>query len=307
MSKVNELDEYEHFNELFLKSDSNSNNFQKKFIRARIIQIITLSTSTFVAIFAYGWTPWIFLGLTFISVIGALIIWWFKFDQKWYLWRSIAESIKSASWQYCMRGEKFRPEIQIYDAKSDFVDFTTKLILDHEKDKLNIISASFTRYDKNTTSTMDSVRNQPLKKRANIYINSRILNQKEWYVRKSNSAADSKTLFNILILVSYFLAALFVIFDLIELSVFHDYGTSIGSFWVTVGLALLGWIQIRNYANLETSYKYTAVEIEQLEIEFLREMDKPEFNDEKFSELVQNSEAAFSREHTSWRARKQQI
>lgn len=307
MSRINNFDEYQNFNELFLESDSNSNYFQKKFIIFRRIQIISLVTSSFVAIFTAPFVPWSFLALIFISAISSLIIWSCKFDQKWYLWRSIAESVKSASWQYSMSGEKFRPDVQVSDARIEFIDFAKNLILDHQKDVPNIISADVAQYDKNATAAMDKLRESSLQHRAQTYLKYRIKNQKEWYIKKSKNAANLKNIFNAMILTSYLLAGLSIIFDLLDWSIFRDSGTAIGSFLVTIGLALLGWMQIRNYANLETSYRYTAIEIGQLELEFIKEKKNPEFNDEKFSELVQNSEAAFSREHTSWRARKQQI
>lgn len=302
MNKVNKIDEYKHFNELFIKSDLTSNKLQKRFILARKIQIISITFSTFVAIFSIDVVPWIFLVLIVLAAICAAFIWKYKPDQHWYLFRSIAESVKSASWQYMMKGEKFRPSVSLQESRLQFSKFCSNLLSDYGNE-VSFLSS----YDKKSTEVMDDVRNLSVHQRYDIYLKYRIEPQRDWYQRKSESAEKLDFIFNILTFILFAFGVLSVLFHIANFYFFDTLGTAAGSFFVTTALSLLGWVQIRNYSNLAASYAFTLKEINKLIDEYDCEELKKGLTDKRFSEVVQNSEAAFSREHTSWRARKQQI
>lgn len=304
---ITKFDEYKDFSQLFIESDKESNNFQKKFIFWRKFQLISLIFSTLVAVFTYSWVPFLFIFSIFIATISVVLIWWMKYDQKWYLWRSVAESVKSASWQYMMRGEKFRPDLSIQSASIEFENFSTKLIGDLQKESPSINLAELSCFDKMPTDNMISIRELDFQKRSELYIEQRIKPQRNWYASKSKKSTSLNNLFSSATFISFIISGVFVILDFIEIPFAKDYGTAFGSLFVAVGLSFITWTQIRNYSNLAISYNYTAVEIDQLRSEFEVEINKPGFNDKRLSELIQNSEAAFSREHTSWRARQQQI
>lgn len=307
MKNMEKFDEYEDFNQLFICSDVNSNRFQKKFICLKRLQITALSASAFVAIFPWSWVPPVFIFFVFLAALSVVLGWWKKYDQKWYLWRSIAESIKSTSWQYIMQGEKFRPDLPSSKATIEFEKFVMQLIGDFRNEFPLINFSEFAMLEKSPSKVMDEIRNLDLKSRSQFYIEKRINPQKEWYTKKSRSAEVLNDRFMVLAFISFVLAAVSVVLDLMRIPLAELYGTAFGSFFVTVGLSFLTWIQIRNYSNLSISYNYTAIEIEQLRVEFEDEIASCGFDDKKFAELIQNSENAFSREHTSWRARKQQI
>ncbi|WP_141669344.1 DUF4231 domain-containing protein, partial [Rothia sp. ND6WE1A] len=98
-----ELDEYKHFGELFIEADRLSNKNQKFYLSFRFTQMLLLTLSTLIAIYSHGFTPIIFIICVSFSLILHLIIRIYNFDKSWYRYRSLAESIKSASWQFIMR------------------------------------------------------------------------------------------------------------------------------------------------------------------------------------------------------------
>jgi len=64
-------------------------------------------------------------------------------------------------------------------------------------------------------------------------------------------------------------------------------------------IAILGWVQIKRYQELASSYSLTAHEITFAKNELVQKD-----TESKFAAFVADTENAFSREHTQWYARK---
>ncbi len=126
------------------------------------------------------------------------------------------------------------------------------------------------------------------------YKSERIQDQADWYGRKSilNRKKSSKWF-----LVSVTLHAVTIIMLLYRIK---DPSISLPLGAITTAVsAVLTWLQAKKYNELASSYSLTAHEIA-----LIKGMGLAISNEKELSDFVVNSEAAFSREHTQWFARK---
>lgn len=207
----------------------------------------------------------------------------------WYATRALAESIKTIAWRYCSRAEPFDG---LDDADSlSFENSVRELLRSNDE-------AAELRYNsQNTeliTDKMRCVRLSSLMDRRDAYMKGRLENQLSWYLEKSKFNNDrSKYWYSGLTLSStcalaVALANLSRPVDLISVD-----------FLFAVPIAIFGWIQVKRYQELASSYALTAHEITFIKANFVRAN-----SEELFSRYVADAENAFSREHTQWYARK---
>jgi energy-coupling factor transporter transmembrane protein EcfT len=198
-------------------------------------------------------------------VVLSFIFYFRNFQGDWYNARAVAESIK-----------------------------TIKRIIDMNHDFKKCIEADYGDQQLIPESMME-IRQLPFNERFTIYHKFRIIEQRDWYIRKSKyNKGRSKLFFFFLIIISI------VLFVFILLSLGKSENNFI--FPVSILLSLISvlftWVQTKKYKELEKSYALTSHEINFIATQ------KDVKSEELLSEYVDNSENAFSREHTQWIARK---
>ncbi len=212
-----------------------------------------------------------------------------KPQKVWYGTRALAESIKTMAWRYSCRAEPF-------DAPDDTDDQKFEKSV-HELLRSNSEAAALRYNSENTeliTDKMKQIRLSSLMERRDSYMRGRLEDQLSWYRRKSKFNNNrSKAWYFFLIIASIFA----LIISLINLSRPSDLMSV--DFLFAVPIAVFGWIQVKRYQELASSYALTAHEITFIKANFVRA------NEERlFSRYVADAENAFSREHTQWYARK---
>jgi hypothetical protein len=141
---------------------------------------------------------------------------------------------------------------------------------------------------------MRTVRNAPFLDRLELYKKSRIDNQADWY---SSKAIYNKRMANRWFVVSVILHSLAVLMLLYRIK---DPLISLPIEVIAAAAsAVLSWLQSKKHNELNASYSLAASEIL-----FIKNEADLANSEDKLSDLVVNSEAAFSREHTQWAARK---
>ena len=141
---------------------------------------------------------------------------------------------------------------------------------------------------------MKEIRSLSVEERIKIYLNQRILNQKNWYSSKSEINQKEHDNYFFLILgcevIGIILAALMIKFNLVINPV---------GFITTLAAIFTGWAQIKKFR--EQSQSYALAEQELLSAESLASHIKDELS---LNEYIRDTENIFSREHTMWCAKR---
>jgi hypothetical protein len=144
------------------------------------------------------------------------------------------------------------------------------------------------------TKDMKKTRNQSIEMRKNFYQIERVKDQQDWYAHKSEWNKKKANSWTVAAVAVYVTAGILVIMRV-------AYPT--WKIWpieplIVIAAAIVGWVQTKRFSELSASYGLTAHEIGIIASRF------PECKTgADFSELVNDAEMAFSREHTQWLAR----
>ncbi|TBF87928.1 DUF4231 domain-containing protein [Rhizobium leguminosarum] len=226
--------------------------------------------------------------LIFFVLLGFVLFRALKsIDRTWYHGRAVAESIKTLTWRYMMRAKPFEE-----GADEEFAKLLRALI-DSNKEYGAIIAGHVVNDDE-ITPFMRSVRAMDLQSRIAFYQQSRVDEQRTWYINKARANKKNFRWFIILLGLIYLAAACS---SLIKIGYpdFQFYPTDV---MIAIAGALIGWIQIKKFSELSAAYGLTAHEIG-----LIKASGADLQSEEKFSEHVNDAEMAFSREHTQWIAR----
>lgn len=210
-------------------------------------------------------------------------------ERRWYDARAAAESIKSASWQYAVGGEAFRLESPNVDAA--YVERLQQILagLKH----LDIGAA--TSVAAVITPDMHQLRQSSQQWRYRRYAAARVDDQVRWYTRKAAwNKRKSRSWWAALVCVEAvaLLAGLLRVAGCIDLDLLGVLGAC--------GASLLAWIQAKNYTQLAESYAVTSHEVS-----LVAQAVRADVDEARWAQSVHDAEAAFSREHTMWVARRQ--
>ena len=145
------------------------------------------------------------------------------------------------------------------------------------------------------TEKMLSNRLLSLSERKALYVQERVDEQQQWYIKKARQNAHASKFWFLGLVVVNVLAICFALIRIIFPNVDH-WPTD---FFVVASSSIMAWLQTKRFQELAGSYTLTVHEIG------LLRADMPEGEDEReFSVFVADSENAFSREHTQWVARR---
>lgn len=229
----------------------------------------------------------------FLITLGILIFLRVKRpDDIWYNGRAVAESVKTISWRWMMRAEPFEDADNIEIVSKQFIS-DLKAILNQNRSLSQSLQPE-SGVNEPISNVMKNVRALSISERLEIYAEQRIQNQANWYSTNSQfNKRRAKQWFWVSIIL-HSLAILMLLYRIKDPS----FELPVEVVATTAG-AVLTWLQAKKHNELNSAYSLTAHEIVLIKGEALS------INSEtQLSEFVVNSEAAFSREHTQWVARK---
>lgn len=284
----------EHYPALYLGADCASNGAQREYINLLRAEYFLLLCA---AVFSMSWATekYFLIAYAMVFVAAAAILLFRSFrkpEQSWYRCRALAESIKTSTWRYIMRSEPFDDAESIKIPRAAFRNYL-KEILKYNRQVGESIAGHFSD-EEQITSEMERVRLLTLEQRKDFYKELRIVEQRKWYAKK---AGENKTAFRgwvTVMLLVYILATLSV---LLRIS-FPEIKLWPTEPLIVLAASIVGWIQIKKFNELSSSYTLTAHEIGIIQ----GRIDEIE-NESQFSDFVNEAELAFSREHTQWVAR----
>lgn len=279
---------------LYQSADQASINAQEKYFKGLRWYLILLISAAFVSYARPNDIAGALLSAgLFLVTLGILILIRVQRpDDTWYNGRAVAESVKTRSWRWMMRAEPYEDCESIEIVSKQFIN-DLKAILEQNKSLSHYLQSTIAVKDP-ISHTMKKIRSSSVESRLSLYIDQRVQNQIEWYWHKAS--------FNKRCAQHWFWVSVFLHAAAIAMLLYRIKDPSLSlpvEVIATASGAALTWLQAKKHNELNSAYALTAHEI------VLIKGESDSVHDEKqLSEYVLNSEAAFSREHTQWVARK---
>ena len=278
---------------LFNATDNKSIAIKRQYFRALSIYLVLLVLIS-VAYLFYNGTEWVsvIIAVMFgISLVFIILIANKHFDKKWYIYRAIAESVKTMTWRFIMKAEPYNSDFN--NSKDQLLEDFQNMVKSNS-DKLDKLPTEYIDQDQ-ITASMVEIRNMSLHDRIDFYRSFRIEDQRNWYLEKSivNQNKSKQWLFFV---ISLNVIALLLALSRIWFLKMQFYPVKIFAVGASVCLT---WFQANRFSELSTSYSFAA-----LEIGLIMEKSNNIDTEKEFSDFVGDVENAFSREHTTWAARR---
>lgn len=277
--------------ELFKEADTLSRKFQKYYYTRLGVELV-LTTIAAILGFVAEYSPFcstLQLGALIALVLVLVTRFVVDFDQDWYKFRSLAESIKTLSWKYVMKSEPFTLE----DSDSMFRDRVWKM-LQEDKSCIKQYGSRFAQVSY-ISESMITARKQKDSDRIELYKTYRIQDQRDWYCSKSEKAKRAGKISSTIIFIVILIAVAFCFIKLF----FHVGNPLPIDGLVVIAASLIAWSESKRYSSLANTYSFTASEINYLSESFEDDIERA-----GLSTAVADAENAFSREHSQWLSRK---
>lgn len=281
------------FPALYCSVDEISANHQRKFFKSIRLQAIALAIAAAASVIPEGVLANVGPIVAVIMFVAVILVQVTPLssvsEKKWYDARAAAESIKSASWQFAVGGESFR--IDDEEAEARFQGRISELLA-----SLPVLDQPATSLeDGSVTDRMRAARAADLEARREFYIKFRIQDQFEWYSKKARFNGKRARLARA-VLVGISIVAM--IAGILRIKGLLD--VDVVSVLATVASGVLLWSQAKKYTTLSESYSVTSHEVG-----LISSTIKTSPSEAEWAQAVHDAEAAFSREHTMWSARRQ--
>lgn len=209
-------------------------------------------------------------------------------DVSWFNGRAVAETVKSLAWRYMMRVPPFD------DARADAVFLDALADADDELPDPARTSAELLARPQ-ITERMRDVRSFDLARRRDLYCTDRLADQVAWYRSKAAANAHRARIWSRVSVgaqMAGVLAALGVVITP------NPWVNVIGVF-VAIAAATTAWSQLGRHGELAKSYGLAARELAKITA-----LTQDAETEADVHDAVRNGEAAISREHTLWIAKR---
>ena len=212
------------------------------------------------------------------------------YDHDWFDGRAIAETVKTQTWRFMLRVPPFHD-----DSAERLFSAELRSVL-HARELSRQTLALLPEQPQQITNRMREVRALPFAQRRSFYVTERLADQANWYRAKARWNQDQASRWFWFSLSAEFAAVLLAL-----TGVFYPAVADLNLFGVlaSIAAALTGWNQLGRHDDLSKSYALAYQEL--LVIQTLTEAADTE---ERLLELVRDGEAAISREHTMWIAKR---
>jgi len=213
-----------------------------------------------------------------------------KHAEAWHDGRALAESVKSITWKYMMKAEPYGPALSAQEADEVFCDDLRKLLEEARTRALPNAGAA----GEQISSQMREVRSHDIPSKLALYLDARIKDQRDWYSSRSTSHSASASRWSATAIGANALALICGIASISWVSANAAMGIA-----ATAASCCVAWTQLQRSADLAHAYACTSHEIGLLAPRASRVVSA-----DQLARFVGDCEAAFSREHTMWRARR---
>lgn len=278
---------------LWVSADRTAADNQRRFYLARAAELAGLVLAALLATVPSSFAGGAASIATLVLFVGVLLLQVTRVGQVaekgWYDARAAAESIKTASWQYAVGGEAFRLTDPL--ASNRFVGTLQRILqtVPHLDVGAKVATPA------GPTDSMERLRTAARADRLAAYLRLRVDDQIGWY---SEKAAWNKKRAFLYTTITVLLELAAVVAGVIQIR--DGAGVNLLSVAAAGAVALVGWTECKKYAFLAESYGLTSHEVG-LVATTLADAS----GEDAWAQSVHDAEAAFSREHTLWQARRQ--
>jgi hypothetical protein len=228
--------------------------------------------------------------LAFIAAGGCrLLLLQDRPERSWYDARAGAESVKTLSWQYAVGGGPFPRDGREKEHRQHLTERFRELVRANSSLRRGPNASK-----QEITHWMRELRATPLAKRRDAYFENRILDQISWYSATAALNDRRARQWSIATLVLYALGVLAATLRVTGTIHFDLLGLA-----AAAATAATAWLGTKAYSGLAEAYTTTAHELA-----LVRDERADDLDEARWATFVADAEAAISREHTSWLARR---
>ncbi len=237
-----------------------------------------------------SWASWVGAG-AFMSALslGALAV-TRNLERTWYDGRALAESATSLTWLYVARGG-------LFSAIGPETDGAYKARLRSLRDELRALDVVSASDGADITAGMRSLREAPLERRRDRYLRERLGDQISYYRRR---AADHKRQARRFGLATWLAQGVGLVGALLRATAVVD--VDLLGIGAACAAGLTAWLQTRDHVMLARAYELTADDLARISQE-----GPPRGDEVCWASYVADAEAAMSREHAMWIARRGRV
>jgi hypothetical protein len=206
-------------------------------------------------------------------------------QSRWYEGRALAESVKTLAWRFAVGGNPFAVAREPAEVEEEFGARLRELLSDARP---GIIDTAVSPGPQ-ISSPMRELRAAPLERRRDAYLSERLQQQRLWYAQRARKHGSRGRWWRGILLAAEVAGAIGAVLGLVK-SIEVNFLALAGA----VLAAGAAWTQTRQHDALAAAYSRTFQELSVIS-------DLPvAANEEQWARFVADTEAAISREHTSW-------
>lgn len=287
-----------HFPALYQSADQASLSAQRHYlclqkchIGCLIFGSVGAALATIVPVSTVKW-PYIVLAI--ILVIGVVLTWVSRvrrYDKVWFDCRAIAESTKTAAWRFMMKAAPFKEDST---AAQSFIE-RLREIRGARPSSPTDLAQSLDANAQTLSKFMNDVRRKSVDKRRNLYLKSRLRDQKIWYLNKATFNTRKENHWFWAVVVLQVLAVILAIIWAASSSL----PVNVVPLLMTCAASAIAWSQMKRYGELTQSYSLAAQELGEQEA-----IASNITEEDDLLTFIEQVEETISREHTMWCARR---
>ncbi|MDI5967850.1 DUF4231 domain-containing protein [Streptomyces sp. SL13] len=230
--------------------------------------------------------------------VGALWYAWqaarYRHRAKWQLHRSAAELLRSQCWRYAVGGAPFGPGVADPDSAFAFRITESLTQLRAAGWQAPVEAADPVPAPEMITPAMRALRDKPFTVRRGVYVRDRLMEQRDWYRRRSGESRRSLALWQALSTLSTAVALAAAAAKIFE------WGSSMDLAGLASSIAASGvaWSEVRQYRPLIAAHARVAQELSAMEVTLRKETAEA-----RWAAGVESAEEAISPERTAWLTR----
>jgi hypothetical protein len=223
-----------------------------------------------------------------IAVMLRALLFRTKPERAWHDGRAIAESAKTLAWRYSVGANPFPVGADAHDIDNLFV--TRVRALPDGLSGVDLIPTD--ELGDQITAAMRALRGEPLAARRTAYEVGRVQDQQAWYAREARRNRDWAAAWNwvlVAIEIAGFVGGLAKALAVIDIDLLAIAAAAVAG--------VTAWQQAKQHERLASAYSLASQELASI-----RALVDQVADEDGWSDFVDQSEEAISREHTMWRA-----
>ncbi len=288
----------QHFPALYQSADQASLSaqwrylcLQKCHIGCLLLGSVGAALTTIVPVAAVKWACIVLAIILVIGVILTLVSHVRRDDKVWFDCRAIAESTKTATWRFMMKAAPFKEDST---AEQSFIE-RLKEIRKARPSSPKDLAHSLDPDVQALSQFMSDMRRKSVDERRDMYLESRLRDQKIWYSNKATFNSRKENCWFWTVVVLQVLAIVLAIIWAASSSL----PVNVVPLLMTGAASAIAWSQMKRYSELTQSYSLAAQELGEQET-----VASNITKEDDFLALIEQVEETISREHTMWCARR---